>query len=123
MTYKNLGMTKTFMSDWFSSFAIAALIMIPAGFAFMTIIGKLVQFGMPKSKKIHQQLATGLSMAFVMESVMAASTTANTIGFSDKAAFVHAWQQAFLTALPFGMFMAVMMSLFLKPKIEKFMAS
>tara|TARA_R110002111_G_scaffold37440_3_gene72052 strand:+ start:350 stop:754 length:405 start_codon:yes stop_codon:yes gene_type:complete len=123
MTYRNVGITETFMGDWISSFAITALVMIPIGFVFMTLISKLVQFRMPNGKKIHQQLVMGLSMALIMEPVMAISTTANTIGFSDKTAFVIAWGQALIAALPFGLFMAVMMSLFLKPRLDKFMAS
>ncbi|WP_339673646.1 DUF2798 domain-containing protein [Dasania marina] len=122
MTYMNVGYTETFMVDWLSSFAITALVMAPAGFIFMTLVGRLVQLAMPKGEKMHQQLVTGLLMALIMEPVMAISTTANTIGFADPAQFVAAWQQALLAALPFGLVMAVTMALFLKPRLDKFMA-
>jgi len=123
MTYMNVGITDTFLRDWFSSFAVAILIMVPAGFLFMTLMTKLVQLVIPNSKKVYQQLVSGLLMAFIMESLLASSTTATTIGFIDKTAFISAWGQAFIAALPFGLLMAVTMSLFIKPKLEQFMAS
>jgi hypothetical protein len=123
MTYKNVGLTENFMTQWLSSFVIAVVVMMPTGWFFMTLIGKIVQFFMSNSKLKYQQLVTGLSMALIMEPVMAISTTANTIGFSDTTVFISAWSQALITALPFGLFMSVMMTLFLKPRIDKFMAS
>ncbi|WP_049721510.1 DUF2798 domain-containing protein [Gilvimarinus polysaccharolyticus] len=123
MTYVNVGITDTFISDWLASLAFAVLLVMPAGFLLMVLISKLVQLLAPSSKKVYQQLATGISMAFIMESLMAASTTATTMGLTDKTTFITAWGQAFITALPFGLFIAVVMSLFLKPKLEQFMAS
>jgi len=123
MTYMNTGFTEGFINNWLSSFAIAALVMMPIGFLVMTLITKITTWAIPSSKKIYQQLVAGLLMAFVMESLMATSTTANIIGFTDTTAFVSAWGDAFTAALPFGLFMAVIMSLFLKPRLEKFMAS
>ncbi|MEG3767340.1 DUF2798 domain-containing protein [Alteromonas sp. 14N.309.X.WAT.G.H12] len=123
MTYKNVGITETFMTDWFSSFGIAALVMVPTGYIMMTVVSKLIQISMPNSRKKHQQVVTGLTMAVIMESVMALSTTANTIGYADKNTFLLAWSQAFITALPFGLCMAIVMSVFLKPKLDQFMAS
>ncbi|EGL54217.1 hypothetical protein MAMP_00606 [Methylophaga aminisulfidivorans MP] len=123
MTYKNVGLTENFMTQWLSSFVIATVIMMPIGWLFMSLIGKVVQFFMSNSKTTHQQLVTGLSMALIMETVMAISTTANTLGFSNTTTFISAWAQAFITALPFGLFMSVMMSLFFKPRLAKFLAS
>ena len=123
MTYMNVGLTDTFIADWLLSFALAVFVMMPIGFGLMALIGKLVQLGLPNSKKVVQQLATGVLMALSMESLLATSTTASAIGLVDRAAFVSAWQQAFLAALPFGLCMAVVMSLFLKPRLETFMAS
>ena len=84
---------------------------------------KLIQKVMPKAKKIIQQLITGLSMALIMESVLAGTTAANTVGLENKAAFADAWSQGFMAALPIGIIIAFVMSLFLKPKLDAFMAS
>lgn len=123
MTYINVGNTDTFLATWFSSFLIAVLVMMPIGLISMTLIGKLIQKVMPKAKKIIQQLITGLSMALIMESVLAGTTAANTVGLESKAAFVDAWGQGFMAALPIGIIIALVMSLFLKPKLDAFMAS
>lgn len=122
MTYKNVGIRESFWSDWLSSFGVAVLVM-PTGLFFMTLVNKLLQQLMPNASKVLHQLITGLAMALFMESILAASTTVNLLGFGSVAAFVGAWQQAFIAALPFGLFIALMMSFILKPKLEKFMAS
>ncbi|MCZ2721573.1 DUF2798 domain-containing protein [Marinomonas sp. 15G1-11] len=123
MTYMNVGFRESFWIDWFSSFAIAALVMAPIGLVFMSLIGKFLKWALPNGHKILHQIITGVCMALFMESILAASTTVNLIGFTSSAAFVSAWLPAFTAALPFGLFMALMMSLVLKPKLEKFMAS
>lgn len=123
MTYMNVGLRESFWSDWLSSFAIAVLVMAPTGLLFMTLTSRFLRRAIPNSNKTLHQLITGFFMAFFMESILAASTTANLLGFTDIAAFVAAWQQAFITALPFGLFMALMMSLVLKPKLDRFMTS
>lgn len=123
MTYMNVGFRESFWIDWLSSFAIAVLVMAPAGLLFMTLISKLLQMLFPNARKIFHQIMTGVFMAFVMESILAVSTTANLTGFTSTEAFITAWQQAFIAALPFGLFMGLMMSLVLKSKLEKFMAS
>lgn len=123
MTYVSVGFTESFRSDWISSFVIAALVMAPVGLLFMTLTSKLLKRVMPNGNKTLHQLITGFFMAFFMESVLAASTTANILGFADTSTFVTVWKQAFIAALPFGLFMALMMSLVLKPRLEKFMAS
>ncbi|RBP53584.1 DUF2798 domain-containing protein [Arenicella xantha] len=123
MTYVNVGVRESFWSDWLSSFAIAVPIMAPAGLLFMTLTGKFLLQVMPNGHKTLHQIITGLLMAFFMESILAVSTTANLLGFTDIVAFVSAWQQAFSAGLPFGLCMALLMSLALKPKLDRFMAS
>jgi len=123
MTYMNVGLTDTFLNDWLKSFVVAMLLMIPIGFLFITLTSKLVQLIIPNSKIFYQQLISGILMAFIMESLLATSTTAMTTGFIDKSTFINAWSQAFITALPFGLIMALSMSLFLKPKLKQFMQS
>lgn len=123
MTYVNTGLTDQFLGNWLSSFLTAVLVMMPAGLLFMTVISKLIHWLIPNAKKIFKQLATGVSMAFLMETVLAGTTAANTIGFSDQTAFIAAWSQGFIAALPVGLIMGLIMALFLKPKLDAFMAS
>ena len=123
MTFANVGYSETFFSDWGSSFAIATAVLMPSGFLLTTVMNKSVDFFLPNLGKHSRNITVGIFMAFFMESIMAASTTANTIRFGDIQVYASAWSQAFLTALPFGLVMAVAMSIFIKPKLEKFMAS
>lgn len=123
MTYVNVGFRESFFIDWLSSFAIAVLVTAPAGFLFMTIISKSLDKLLPNAHNTLRQVLTGIGMALVMESILAVSTTANLTGFTDTDAFISAWQQAFLAALPFGLCVGLIMSLVLKPKLDKFMAS
>ncbi|MDP5190212.1 DUF2798 domain-containing protein [Rheinheimera baltica] len=123
MTYVNVGFTERFYSYWLSSLIIALLTMVPLALISMTVISKLVQRVMPQANITYQRLVTGFLMAFVMEAAMAASTTVNIVGIDNSMQFSAAWQHAFIAALPFGLFMAVVMSFVLKPKLEKFMAN
>lgn len=117
MTYTNVGIRESLWSDWLSSFGVAVLVM-PTGLLFMTLVTTFLQRIMPNASKALHQLITGLAIALLMESILAASTTANLLGFGNMAAFVGAWQHAFIAALPFGLFIALMMSFILKPKLE-----
>ncbi|MFT2099330.1 DUF2798 domain-containing protein [Marinomonas sp. 2405UD66-6] len=123
MTYINVGFRESFFIDWLSSFAIAVLVMAPAGLLFMTMISKSLEKLLPNAHNMLRQVLTGIGMAFVMESILAVSTTANLTGFTNADVFISTWQQAFLAALPFGLCIGLTMSLVLKPKLEKFMAS
>ncbi|OOV85989.1 DUF2798 domain-containing protein [Oceanospirillum linum] len=123
MTYMNTGLSENFIQYWLSSFAITVLFVIPASFVLISLISKWVESLLPHHKTHHRQLVTGVAMALVMESIMAVSTTANIVGFSDSDAFAAAWLQSFAAALPFGLCMALIMSLYLKPKLAQFLAS
>ncbi len=123
MTYMNTGFSENFIPYWLSSFTITALFVIPASFGLMSLISKWVESLLPHYKTHHRQLITGVTMALIMESIMAVSTTANIVGFSDSDAFAAAWLHSFAAALPFGLCMALIMSLYLKPKLAQFLAN
>lgn len=123
MTLVNVGFTESFVNDWLSSFGFAILVMMPSGFALMTIVNKLVDTIVPSATKTQRNIIVGVTMAIVMESIMSAVTTANNIGFADSSVFIDAWIRGFAVALPVGLVMSVVMSLTLKPKLEQFMAS
>lgn len=123
MTYANMGFTATFFSDWLTAFGFTAVIMMPAGILLTIVVGRLINAVIPNAAQSTHNIAVGIVMALSMESVMAATTAANNIGFSNPTIFFDAWFTGYIVALPFGLLMALTMSLTIKPKLEKFMAS
>lgn len=123
MTYMNVGLGDTFVQQWLSSFALAALVMMPVGMGMMARITKLIAALMPNKSEPIRNLMVGLVMATVMESLLALITAANTVGFTDASNFAAGWFNGFIAALPIGLTIMIVMSLTIKPKIEKFLKS
>ncbi|MCC5517125.1 DUF2798 domain-containing protein [Vibrio splendidus] len=123
MTYMNVGFGEAFIGNWFSSLALAVVIMMPIGMVMMTLVTKLVDKVLPNYGEKARNLIVGLIMAFIMESIMAFVTAANNIGFSDTSAFTSGWFNGFIAALPIGLTIMVVMSMTVKPKLERFMKS
>lgn len=127
MTYMNIGFGNDFLSQWLTSFLLAATTMAPLGFVMVAIISKLVTMVMPKASEAKRNLAVGIAMAFVMEGSMALVTTMNNLGFPATAERIYPWLQewgqAFLVALPLGLVIGLIMSIFIKPRLERVMAS
>ncbi len=123
MTYMNVGFGEAFIGNWFSSLALAVVIMMPIGMVMMTLVTKLVAKVLPNYGEKARNLIVGLIMAFIMESIMAFVTAANNIGFSDTSAFTSGWFNGFIAALPIGLAIMVVMSMTVKPKLERFMKS
>ena len=123
MTYMNVGFGEAFIGNWFSSLALAVVIIMPIGAVMMTLVTKLVAKVLPNYGEKALNLVVGLIMAFIMESIMAFVTAANNIGFSDTSAFTSGWFNGFIAALPIGLTIMVVMSMTVKPKLERFMKS
>jgi hypothetical protein len=127
MTYKNIGFGEQFVGQWLSSLLLAATTMAPLGFLMVALITKLVSVVMPTASENKRNFVIGLSMALIMESFMALVTTINNLGFPEHGTLVNQWLQdwgqAILIALPFGLVTSLMMTLFVKPKLERLMAS
>lgn len=123
MTYQNIGFTDNFVRQWLSSLALAALIMAPIGFLLMTLVSRFVKKCLPNTSDLKRNFVVGFSMAVIMESVMALVTTLNNLGMTNAAEFAQNWFGAFTLALPLGIFIALMMTLFIKPRLERYMAS
>ncbi|PMG15114.1 hypothetical protein BCU98_18810 [Vibrio splendidus] len=123
MTYMNVGLGEAFIGNWLSSLALVVVIMMPMGAVMMALITKAVARVFTTYGEKVRNLIVGLSMAFIMESIMAFVTAANNIGFSDTAAFTSGWFNGFITALPVGLTIMVVMSMTVKPKLERFMKS
>lgn len=123
MTYLNLGFTDTFFKDWISSFLTAAVTIIPLGFAIMAFLTKKAEKLLPNMSVKARDSLVGILMALIMESGMAFSTAFNNIGLKDKAVFFSAWLDALLGALPVALVMMAIISMTIKPKVEKFLKS
>ncbi|CAH7286286.1 conserved membrane hypothetical protein [Vibrio chagasii] len=122
MTYMNVGFGEAFIGNWLSSLALVVVIMMPIGMVMMTLVTKLVAKVLPNYGEKARNLIVGLIMAFIME-FMAFVTAANNIGFSDTSAFTSGWFNGFIAALPIGLAIMVVMSMTVKPKLERFMKS
>ena len=122
MTYMNVGYSDTFFHDW-SRALLAAFAIMPIGFLLMGLITKTISQMLPNTQAYKRNLITGILMACIMESMLAFSTAAKTIGFADQAAFLNGWLEGFLVALPVGLTLMVIMSMTIKPKIEAFLKS
>ncbi|MFA0438994.1 DUF2798 domain-containing protein [Vibrio sp. 10N.286.49.B1] len=123
MTYVNVGYSDAFVSDWLRSFLTVAVTVMPAGMFLMGVMTKLFEHLMPDSNEKKRNLAIGMSMAVVMESLMAFTTALNNIGFSDPSAFLSAWFNGLVAALPVALVLMTVISITVKPKLERFLKS
>ena len=122
MTYMNVGYSNTFFHDW-SRALLAAFAIMPIGILLMGLLTKTINQMLPNTQAYKRNLITGVLMACIMESMLAFSTAAKTIGFADQATFLNGWLQGFLVALPVGLTLMIIISMTIKPKIEAFLKS
>jgi hypothetical protein len=123
MTYMNVGLSDAFYGQWLRAFSTAAFVMAPLGFSTMTVLTKLMEKWLPNAADSKRNIIIGLIMAVFMESMMAFTTAATTIGFADSNALFSGWLSGFLAALPVGLALMVLVSTTIKPKVERFLKS
>jgi uncharacterized membrane protein len=123
MTYLNLGFTDTFFKAWISSFLTATVTVIPMGFAIMALLTKGAEKLLPTMATKARDALVGIVMALIMESGMAFTTAVNNVGLKDKAVFFSAWLDGLLGALPVALVLMAIVSMTIKPKVEKFLKS
>lgn len=123
MTYQNIGFVDGFFEQWMYSTILSATTMAPLGFLMITLVTKAVNMLLPNQKEAFKNIVIGISMAIIMESIMALVTTMNNLGFTATIEFISFWWQAFLIALPVGLMISVVMTMTIKPKLERFLAS
>lgn len=123
MTYLNLGFSDTFLLDWLTSFSLAAVTIMPIGFTLMTLLTKLSEKVMSESTEAKRNLIVGIMMALIMESGMAFTTAVNNIGFSLTKAFLNSWFLSLIGALPVALVLMSIVSMTIKPKVERFLKS
>ena len=123
MTFVNNGFTEFYFSQWGTSFLMALVVMMPSALLMMTLLTKLVHRFFPNLSKFKENMLIGLIMAMFMESIMAGVSSFNSVGVSDLTVFFATWLQGFIYSLPLGVVIAVVMTITIKPKLQKFMAS
>jgi hypothetical protein len=123
MTYQNIGFNEQFFEKWLTSTLWSATTMAPLGFIMIAIISKLVSIALPKATESRQNFVIGVSMAVIMESIMTLVTTINNIDINTVTELTIYWWQAFVIALPLGLLISLIMSLFVKPRLDRYMAS
>ncbi|ODB37542.1 hypothetical protein BB427_13085 [Pseudoalteromonas sp. BMB] len=123
MTYQNIGFTNRFVEQWLTSTLLSATTITPIGFVIVMVISKVAESLMPNTAKIFKNTVIGISMAIIMEGIMAAVTTINNVPYRSMSEFINTWFHAFTTALPVGLLISVFMTLTVKPRLERFMAS
>lgn len=123
MTFQNLGFVDGFFEQWLSSTIWSSVTMAPLGFLMISLVSKAVEVIMPNTREVLKNAVIGVSMAIIMESFMAFVTTMNNVAHASGTEFLNFWWQAFLIALPVGLMISVIMTLTIKPRLERFMAS
>lgn len=122
MTYINIGFTDDFFLKWSKSLFFAVLVMMPLGGVFMFLSNKFIKYFFSNLKEIIQNILIGICMALCMESIMAVSTTVNIIGYTSFDSFSSFWLKSYLAALPFALIFSPIMTIIIKPKVERFLA-
>jgi len=122
MTYMNVGDSENFMTSWRNAL-LSAYAVMPVGIILIGLITKFINKIMPNSGVHQRNFIIGGLMAVIMESLLAFSTSLNLNGFSNHSALFTGWLEGFLAALPLGLTLVIIISMTIKPKIERFLKS
>lgn len=121
MTYAGLPVGQRFVEAWLPVWGQAALLVAPFGFVLMYLISKTISAVFPDIAAGTQKILLAASMALVMESVMASVTTLQLHGW--EAGFSDYWISVLLAALPVALVMSLVMTFFIKPRIDRVLAA
>lgn len=121
MTWANLGFSDTFLSIWGVSFITTIVFLLPILGILMALFSKLVKRAFPKFSALRQNMIIGLLLSIVMQSIMAVITAANAVGFDNFALYGAAWLDAFITAIPVGLVLALILTTVIKPRLEAYL--
>ncbi|MDO6694251.1 DUF2798 domain-containing protein [Aliiglaciecola sp. 3_MG-2023] len=123
MTSVSIQPEQAFIPTWLEAFTFAFLIMLPCGGVIFYFVNKAVQQMFGSFTVLQRNLIHGLTMAFIMETILALVTTASNRGFPSFELFFKEAALSLVAALPIGIAMACLMSLVVKPKLEAHFAS
>lgn len=121
MTWKSIGFTNNFISSWLTLFALCVVCIAPIGGVISLLLNKALVLILPRNiSKLKLNIIFGLFMALIMESIMACITTLHLATTANTHEFLMLWYSILLAALPIGIVIAIILSLFIKPKLEVF---
>ncbi len=123
MTYRNLGYTSTFYSSWATSFAWSVFVTAPAGSIISTLMHLYINKVFSKLSETPKNMIFGIHMAVVMEGIMACVTAGNNVGFKSIPGFLQGWFEGFSVALPLGLVISIALTMTIKPRLVRFLAS
>ena len=104
MTWANTGFSEIFLPNWGISFLKAVFVLLPFAFLLMGLFDKLLS-----------RIVLGLIMAVIMQSLMAVITAGTEAGFGDMAVVRELWLNAFITAFPVGLALALVLTTTVRP--------
>lgn len=122
MTYVNIGFSDEFFVRWYTSLFFAILVMMPLGGVVMFMANKVIKSTLPELKIFIQNILIGIVMALCMEAIMAIITTLNILGYPDISEFSSFWLRSYLLALPAALVISPLMTIFIKPKLDVYLA-
>lgn len=121
MTLWNLPDGKSFLEAWVPTWLFTALVMAPIGFTMFWLVGRAYDRLLPQLSYNARAIMQGATMAAVMESFMAASATYQLNGF--EAGFASIWFSNVMVSLPVALVLSAIMSVALKPRLDRLMAA
>ncbi|TEW56831.1 DUF2798 domain-containing protein [Psychromonas sp. RZ22] len=119
MTFANLSASQHFIGAWIHSFIFAFLILLPLGAGIFITLNKLINRALPSWSTLHKNLLQGALMALIMESFMAVITVLSGHSYESINQFSTLFFNSLLYALPVGLSLSLLMTLLIKPKLEK----
>lgn len=122
MTYVNIGFSDLFFIKWYSSLFFSLLIMMPLGGIIMFMANKIIKIYFSSLRVFIQNILIGIVIALFMEAIMAIITTMNILGYPDFNQFSSYWLRSYLLALPFALVISPLMTIFIKPKLDAYLA-
>jgi hypothetical protein len=122
MTYVNIGFSDEFFVRWYTSLFFAILVMMPLGGVVMFMANKVIKSTFPELKIFIQNILIGIIMALCMEAIMAIITTLNILGYPNISQFSSFWLRSYLLALPAALVISPLMTIFVKPKLDAYLA-
>ncbi|WP_165602646.1 DUF2798 domain-containing protein [Candidatus Terasakiella magnetica] len=123
MTWANLGFSDAFLAKWGQSFGMAMTVMMPIAIVLIGIFSKIIARAFPNMRPLPQAIIVGVIASIVMQSIMALLTSFNAVGLEVWADYRAGVINAFITAFPYGLIMALIMTTIIKPRLLAYVKS
>lgn len=120
-TWANVGLNDSFLSNWWWSFVKSLVVMLPAAWLIMFVVDGFSERYLSAWKGLKRKLISGIIFGFMMQGVVTAVTTASNVGFNPLSDYLSAWAVGFATALPIGVTISIVMTIWIRPRLERIM--